>query len=658
MSAAPSPDPPRPLARSRALAILAGGVIVLLTLGGLWAWWAGRPAPSPPDDGPEPAAAIDPRLTYPTPYKNVRPEVKYVGDAVCAGCHGKESESYAQHPMGRALAPVSEATPIESYGPGAFDPFTAGGLGYGVRRDKDRAFHREWLTGEGPKVEIELEARFAVGSGARARSYALGRDGYLFQSPLTWYTHGKRWDLAPGYEGRNQHFSRAIGPGCLFCHCNYADHVEGTLNRYRAPVFRGYPIGCERCHGPGELHVRRHRAGGAAEGLDDTIVNPKRLDVPLRDAVCEQCHLQGEQRVVARGRDEFDYRPGLPLHLFLMDFVNAGERRGDHKFVSAVEQMRVSRCYVRSRPPKKLGCASCHDPHKAPAPAEKVRTYRDACQKCHEEKPCTESPARRREEQDSCVACHMPRITTEVNHTSSTDHRVPLRPPKGPPAKAPPRPTPGPDDLVPFHGELIAAGDEELSRDRGLALMAMLDRRPPASVAKGYAEKALPLLDRAVRRDADDAPAWRSRADALWLLGRPAEARSAYETVLAKRPGWEVALRAAGDLALEMNRLAEARGYFERAVKINPYHRAYHHGLAVASFRRGEWSRSARECAAALKLEPTNAATRSLLVQCQLCLGERDKAKAEYETILRLTPEEKRYDLGVWYEEQVRRLAP
>src|SRR5262245_37622426 len=99
MSATPSPNSPRPLARSQALAILAGGVAVLVSLGGLWAWWAGRPAPAPPDDGP--AAAIDPRLSYPTPYKNVRPEVKYVGDAVCAECHAKESESYAHHPMGR-----------------------------------------------------------------------------------------------------------------------------------------------------------------------------------------------------------------------------------------------------------------------------------------------------------------------------------------------------------------------------------------------------------------------------------------------------------------------------------------------------------------------------------------------------------------------------
>src|SRR5262249_32220694 len=151
------------------------------------------------------------------------------------------------------------------------------------------------------KVVAEAEVHFAVGSGARARSYAVARDGYLFQSPLTWYPQGGRWDLSPSYEVRNQHFSRPITPGCLFCHCNYADHVPNTLNRYRQPIFHGYAIGCERCHGPGELHVRRREAGEKVAGRDDTIVNPSRLEHSLREAVCQQCHLQGEQRVVCRG---------------------------------------------------------------------------------------------------------------------------------------------------------------------------------------------------------------------------------------------------------------------------------------------------------------------------------------------------------------------
>ena len=35
-------------------------------------------------------------------------------------------------------------------------------------------------------------------------------------------------------------------------------------------LFRGHAIGCERCHGLGEIHVQRP---AVVDGLDDTIVN-------------------------------------------------------------------------------------------------------------------------------------------------------------------------------------------------------------------------------------------------------------------------------------------------------------------------------------------------------------------------------------------------
>src|SRR5438093_698636 len=56
----------------------------------------------------------DPRLTFGTPFRNVRPEVRYVGDERCADCHLSHTESFRQHPMGRSLAPAV-AAPLERY---------------------------------------------------------------------------------------------------------------------------------------------------------------------------------------------------------------------------------------------------------------------------------------------------------------------------------------------------------------------------------------------------------------------------------------------------------------------------------------------------------------------------------------------------------------
>src|SRR5262249_26619078 len=133
--------------------------------------------------------------------------------------------------------------------------------------------------------------------------------------------------------------------------------------------------------GPGELHVAARKKDLTFGGKTDfTIVNPRKLDPALRDAVCEQCHLQGETRVVRRGREVFDFRPGLPLHLFWSVFLRPPDLR-DSKAVGQVEQMRSSACFTASD--GRLGCISCHDPHVWPQEQEKAVYYRERCQHCH-----------------------------------------------------------------------------------------------------------------------------------------------------------------------------------------------------------------------------------------------------------------------------------
>ena len=94
----------------------------------------------------------------------------------------------------------------------------------------------------------------------------------------------------------DQHFARPITAECMFCHSNRAFEVEHTVNGFRPPIFAGYAIGCERCHGPGELHVRRHERAEDYAGLDETIVNPRNLAPELREAV------------ILRDLQDMDYR--------------------------------------------------------------------------------------------------------------------------------------------------------------------------------------------------------------------------------------------------------------------------------------------------------------------------------------------------------------
>ena len=68
--------------------ILIGSVTVALIIVGYW-------LPKHPFKLSEvDSRAEDPRLTFATPFENVRPSVRYVGDERCAECHATIAEKY------------------------------------------------------------------------------------------------------------------------------------------------------------------------------------------------------------------------------------------------------------------------------------------------------------------------------------------------------------------------------------------------------------------------------------------------------------------------------------------------------------------------------------------------------------------------------------
>jgi Flp pilus assembly protein TadD len=611
--------------------VLAVGLLLLLGFV-VWMLWS-RSAP-PGREGPVPVD--DPRLTFATPYRNVHPDVKYVGDAACARCHDLETKSYREHPMGQSLAPVQSATKLERYDAAAKNPFDALGFHYQIDRRGERVFHRETAAdAKGQLVsEMEAEIAFAVGSGMRGRTYLINRDGYLFQSPITWYPEKGAWDLSPGHERLQHHFGRPVPTDCLFCHSNRVYEVAETQNRYEQPIFDGYAIGCERCHGPGELHVRRQESSEAYEGADDTIVNPKKLEPTLREAVCEQCHLQGVARVLRRGGHAFDFRPGLPVHLFLAMFVKPPLQTGDSKFVGQVEQMHASRCFQASN--GKMGCLTCHDPHDYPPVGERVAYYRDRCQTCHTEKGCSIPREVRVQtsKDDNCPQCHMPAGPSDIQHHSITDHRIPRRP-----ASEATDANPANDDMpmLLFHRGLLQPDDREAARDLGIALVDRVERYDPRT-RRELGDMALSRLEAALRIDPTDIDARDAKAHALWAVGDVDGAATTFAEVLNQSPRREIALQWAAALALERRRLEDAISYLERANEVNPWRHEFHYLLAEAQSQRGQGQPAFKECQTALKLNPANLGARQLLVACLLQSGQRDQARTEFERLLALNP--------------------
>ena len=374
----------------------------------------------------------------------------------------------------------------------------------------------------------------------------------------------------------------------------------------------------------------------------------------LRESVCQQCHLQGAYRTTRAGREPFDFRPGLPLHRFIAVYQMERGGRGQFEAVGHVEQMESSRCFRESG--GQLGCISCHDPHRLPEASTKGAYYRDRCMECHDQRggcalPSAERQARGRGE--DCVACHMPRLSlSNVAHTAATDHRIP-RGGTGPaPEKSRSGPgRPGEIPLVDFHRDQMTEDERrDAGRDLGVA-SAWVARRMAASprLAKVAAAQAIPLLEAGIRERPDDSSAAHSLGTALELLGRGDEAVRAFEGYLRLRPNDELALRESGRLLAGLHRPDEARAAIGRAVAVNPWRPDYRLALAQVCSQGGHWREAIAACREAIRLDPNLFDARTLLVESYWRAGDREKADAEFRTMVRFYPASREI-WEQWYE--------
>lgn len=624
---------------------LIGGVIVLLIGLGVSApfWWpgdSGEPIPTPRE-------VVDPRLTFESEVLNIRPNVKYVGDAACAVCHQTIHDQFATHPMGQSALPMTELAPHEQLGPKFNDSFTRFDITYQVERREGQLFHRERVhAGDELIADLSAPVAYALGSGRHGRSYVVEHDGFLFQSPISWYTQQGIWDVSPGFQ-RDRHFNRPILPVCLLCHVNRAEPMPGFENRYEEPVIRGFTIGCERCHGPGELHVQLHEdPQRSPEGFDFTIANPTHMAQHLRLAVCEQCHLQGEYRVLRTGREVNDFRPGMPLELFWSTFVQTPDQLDPREAVSHPEQFRLSRCFQASG--SRMDCTSCHNPHWVPAPEERVSYFRGRCLNCHADQGCAldEHDRLARQADDDCTACHMPKgDLSNVAHTAHTDHRIPRF------ADAPVRPgskTITAEKLEHFHADQGFLSDEEIQRDLGIALTQLGIQATDERV--GLFHEALPLLEGSLALWPEDTAAWQAKGACLYIQGQYAEALAAQEKVLALQPGQEATLAEAAATALALGDANRAVDYARQAVALNPWSPNRHLILAESLRASEDWQGAADAARACLRLDPTDRDGRQALIASLLRLGQVAEAEAELERLLALEPAD-RFALRRWFAE-------
>ncbi len=624
------------------------GALVAVVLGvgcATWFWLASRDRPGPREEVQHDPPPPDPRLTFETPFRNVRPDVRYVGDSTCADCHADVCDHYKTHPMSRSAAWV---TGRDAHPDASNNPVRAGLFELSVLERGGSVFH-SLAVPHLPGAELpaySVPVHLVIGSGRQGQSYVTLDRGAAWQSPLSWFRRGQRWDVSPGFS-LGAASRRAVLPGCLFCHTNPVTSVEQTLNRYREPLCQFQPaIGCERCHGPGSLHVADRIAGPAPDGPDYSIVNPKHLAPELKADICRQCHLQGAERVERRGRTTEEYRPGLPFEQFVSVFVSHPNRADNRKSVGQFEQMEQSRCYIGSD--GQMSCTSCHDPHAAPLSAAKH--YRERCLRCHEKQGCSASQAERRARGDSCVACHMPASeSSNIIHAAVTDHRVPRRPGAG--ASASGELPSASQLLLPYRPGPHAPPVAERERDWAVVYAREVSRAAASGKAPPELARLVQTrLQSALTHWPGDAICWSAAAGVALARGEASEAVAAARRAAALAPDSEAAqtrLAEVADATGDFARMAEAG---QRLVAINPTSADYHVTLASALANQKQWEAAETEARAALEIHPLHPMARLILGACRASRGDKRAGRVELETALRLAPSpDRRTKMSDWY---------
>lgn len=544
-------------------------------------------------------------------YLNVQPGVTYVGSEACAPCHKAIYDQFLKTEMGRSMSLPDVPSQWEKVPKPVTVYDKQIGRYFEVVRQGSELYQSEYaLDSTGQEVFRHTEKiAFVVGTGANGFSYLVQRGHYLFQAPLSFYSKTKSWDLSPAHE---LGFDRAIVTACIVCHSGQPQPVLNRNGLFGRPPFKELAIGCERCHGPGQLHVEVRSKGTPLNGSTDlSIVNPARLPHWLADNICMQCHEQADARVLQRGRDFLDFRPGTPLNETVAIF-KVPLRRGrdaESPLLNHYYLMTLAKCYRASK--GGMACITCHDPHQQPSAQESPAYYREKCFQCHTNGSCPLPLTTRLREvpPNDCAGCHMPKESLRtISHSALTDHRIVVSRGERYPDEAFER-NPGSAELIHLNAE---PGKAEPQVPTLTMLLAYAQVRDTSST---YRQHYLELLDQVAGTEKDN-------IEVLDLLARhaldqahPASTEAIRDLSRAIQLGstWPPDYDLLALLLAQASQFTEAISILEGGIALDPYTSSFYTSLAACYRSIGKKDEAVQVLREGLELFPGDVEMHGLL---------------------------------------------
>ena len=224
-------------------------------------------------------------------------------------------------------------------------------------------------------------------------------------------------------------FQRPTGPLCDGCHSVNYDIKTKTVTEWN--------VGCERCHGPGEAHVKNP--------VRETVVNPGRFDYVHASDTCIQCHSQGQPKTKPIEGKYYDWPVGYDVTKNLKDYWNLEEHKlGELTFThfpdgTAHKNRMQGNDFVQSLMyARGVTCFSCHDPHGGDNVAMVRKTGNALCLDCHgpnaeagPHAPTVEAHTHHKAGSpgNECISCHMPKIAETLGDQKVRSHTFHFVPP-------------------------------------------------------------------------------------------------------------------------------------------------------------------------------------------------------------------------------------
>jgi predicted CXXCH cytochrome family protein len=347
---------------------------------------------------------------------------RYVGAEACATCHTDTAHKWAQSLHSKMMQPV---TPQSVKGDFAQSEVVLRGSTYVLERRNGNFFITEsYLTGRPWEHRVD----YTLGNRRIQQYLTTLDDGRIIVIPATWDNVRRKWVDDRDVDNPEEDSGAQVqlwNKTCYSCHVSQEQKNFDLQSLRYHTTWQNFGINCETCHGPGSEHMA---SAASAKPLNretrakvnETIVNPARLDPARSTMICAQCHSFRDIYVggFKPGANYYDFfLPVMEYRLPASDdpaYWPDGRPRWLSNEVFALWQ---SACFLKGG----ATCVTCHsDPHNTNVDRNpQLRPADNAlCTRCHTAMAANISAHTHHAPNSSgssCVECHMPATVISIN---------------------------------------------------------------------------------------------------------------------------------------------------------------------------------------------------------------------------------------------------